>query len=122
MSESGEESLFEALGIDRESLLPTPSDGVWEGALTRAVDPQAPDVDDDLVPSPGEHAAGGAHDVDAAFDADDNHSGNGHDLGHTPGHVDLSDLFDGGEDHSFGRHTREDDLGRDDYDDGGSSF
>lgn len=48
---SGDErSLFEELGISKESLLPEPPEDVWSAALARALDPESAPVDDALVP------------------------------------------------------------------------
>lgn len=49
---SGDEgSLFDQLGISRESFLPDPPEDVWSTALTHAVDPDSNSADDTLVPS-----------------------------------------------------------------------
>ena len=48
---SGDEgSLFDDLGIPRESFLPEPPEDVWSAALAHALDPDSTEVDDTLVP------------------------------------------------------------------------
>ncbi|MCS4255809.1 hypothetical protein M2405_004112 [Rhodococcus erythropolis] len=49
---SGDEgSLFDELGIPRESLLPEPPEDVWSAALVHALDPDSAPTDGTLVPS-----------------------------------------------------------------------
>ncbi|MDG3009242.1 hypothetical protein G4X40_03675 [Rhodococcus sp. D2-41] len=88
-------SLWEMLQISREDALPPLDDDVWEAVLGAALDPEAPEADDTLVPlHDDEHGIvdpgwGGDHDA-AAAGADDAH----HDLGgllHDPG-ADPHDL------------------------------
>lgn len=48
---SGDEgSLFDELGIARESFLPEPPEDVWSVALAHAVDPDSAPADDTLAP------------------------------------------------------------------------
>ncbi|MFC1473846.1 hypothetical protein [Rhodococcus qingshengii] len=45
-----EGSLFDELGISRESFLPEPPEDVWSAALARALDPDSAPADDTLAP------------------------------------------------------------------------
>lgn len=48
---SGDEgSLFDELGLPRESFLPEPPDDVWSAALAHALDPDSAPADDTLAP------------------------------------------------------------------------
>ncbi|WP_377454564.1 hypothetical protein [Rhodococcoides fascians] len=92
MSESHESSLFEALGVPRDSLIEPPPDQVWDDAMAYALDPNSPDVGDDLIPATDE----GIDDTvgDSAATDENEVNGDGHDLGDVHAHLDLRHLID----------------------------
>lgn len=92
---SGDEgSLFDELGIPRESLLPEPPEDVWSAALAHALDPESAPTDDTLAPPMDDtvHPEGDVDDI--GFLDDDTAHGDSDDvhpiLGHF-GDVDVPD-------------------------------
>lgn len=76
---SGDEgSLFDELGIPRESLLPEPPEDVWSAALVHALDPDSAPTDDTLAP-PMDDTVRPGNDIDdiEPFDDDTVSSDNG---------------------------------------------
>lgn len=92
MSESHESSLFEALGVPRDSLIEPPPDQVWDDAMAYALDPNSPDVGDDLIPATDDVIDDAVDDSAVTYENEVN--GNGHDLGDVHAHLDLRHLID----------------------------
>ena len=106
MSSDGD-SVFDILGLDRSAVLPAPPADVWSAALAHALDPEAPPVDDVMVPI--------MDDTDMVFDAedallldrddDDSDTSGGHDSSddglpdHSSSHLDGSDHHTPAHDH-----------------------
>lgn len=132
----GDASLWEMLQISREDALPPLDDSMWDTVLQAALDPEAPEADNTLVPiHDDQHGIidpAWGNDHDAAAGGDEEHhdlagllhdAGAGsHDLGsldhqdHEFGHHDLSEHHDLGG-HDAGHH--EDGFGQDHPDLGG---
>ncbi|MET4050517.1 MULTISPECIES: hypothetical protein [unclassified Rhodococcus (in: high G+C Gram-positive bacteria)] len=68
MSDGDEVTLFELLGVSRDSLLEPPPQSIWEDAIAYAVDPDSPDAEDGLVP----HDGGAGSEFVEFVDDDDN--------------------------------------------------
>ncbi|WP_255450537.1 hypothetical protein [Skermania sp. ID1734] len=95
-------SLWEMLGIPRDSVLPELDDDAWDRVVHAAVDPAAPEVDDTLVPvhDPADDPASWSGD-----DLTDHASLDAHDAGgHHDGIGDLGWADDTGHQHDHGVH------------------
>lgn len=96
---SGDEgSLFDELGVPRESFLPEPPEDVWSAALVHALDPDSAPADDTLAPPMDDTVRPGGDFDDVGILGDDDtvngDSGDAHPLLEHFGDVDVPDDSD----------------------------